>query len=91
MKVHLERSHGLATFLPERSTEDWVYAQRRRLARQYAEAELVGDKERRHRFWNNLISLYSYQRVLFPMERISDVIAEERRELEKRIGRLGEP
>lgn len=90
MEVHLERVHGLAPFLPERSKEDWVYAQLHTLARQCAEAELAGDKERRDRRWNSLISLYGYHRGVFPIERIVEVIADERRQLEKRIQRQKE-
>ena len=90
MKVHLERVHGLAPFLPEQSKEDWVYAQLHTLARQCAEAELAGDKERRDRRWNSLISLYGYHRGVFPIERIVEVIADERRQLEKRIQRQKE-
>jgi hypothetical protein len=87
MKVHLERVHGLAPFLPERSEKDWVYAQRRILARQYAEAELAGDKDKRDRRWNSLIALYRYHRGLFSIDRMFDVIAEERRDLERRSKR----
>ena len=87
MEVHLERVHGLARFLPERSKEDWVFAQLHTLAGQCAEAELAGDKDRRDRLWQSLISLYGYHRGLFPVESIVDVIAEKRRELEKRIKR----
>ncbi len=87
MKVHLERVHGLMPFLPEQSREDWVYAQLHTLARQYAEAELAGDRERYHQLWNSLISLYAYHRGLFPVEHIVEVIAEERRQLRKRTAR----
>jgi len=87
MKVHLERVHWLAPFLPERSKEEWVYAQRRTLARQYAEAEVAGDKEKCKQLWSSLISLYAYHRGLFPIEHIPQIIAEERRELEKRLRR----
>jgi len=83
MKVHLERVHGLMPFLPEQSGEEWVYAQLHTLARQCAEAELVGDKQRRVRLWNSLISLYGYHRGLFPIELIPQAIAEERRRLER--------
>lgn len=84
MKVHLERVHGLAPFLPERSEKDWVYAQLHILARQCAEAELAGDKVKRDRRWNSLIALYRYHRGLFPIYRIVELIAEERRDLERR-------
>ena len=87
MEVHLERIHGLAPFLPKRSRQEWVYAQLHTLARQCAEAELAGDKETRHRLWNSLISLYGYHRDLFPVEYIPEVIAKERRELERRTRR----
>lgn len=87
MKVHLERVHGLAPFLPEQSRKKWVYAQLQTLARQYAEAELAGDRERRDRLWNSLISLYNYHRGLFPIECIPQAIAEERHQLERRIGK----
>jgi len=53
------------------------------LAKQCAEAELVGDKERRDQLWNSLISLYSYHRGLFPIEDIVEVIAEEKRRLQR--------
>lgn len=85
MKVHLERTHGLAPFLPEQSKKQWVYAQLHTLARRCAEAELAGDKEKRHRLWNSLMSLHSYHRGLFPIERIPEIIGEERRQLRKRI------
>ena len=84
MKVHLEKVHGLMPFLPEQSREEWVYAQLHTLARQCAQAELAGDKEKRHRLWDNLISLYAYHRGLFPIELIVEVIAEERRRLQRR-------
>lgn len=87
MKVHLERVHGLAPFLPEESKEKWVYAQLYTLAKQCAQAELAGDRERHQRLWNSLISLYKYHQNLFPIERIPQVIAEERRQLERRIGK----
>jgi len=87
MKIHLERTHGLAPFLAEQSRKDWVYAQLHTLARQYAEAELTGDKGRCHKLWNSLISLYSYHQGLFPIEHISEVITEERRQLGKRTAR----
>jgi hypothetical protein len=87
MKVHLARVHGLAPFLPERSKKDWVYAQLRILARQYAEAELASDRDKRDRLWKSLIALYSYHRGLFHIETVLDVIAEERRDLERRIKR----
>ena len=87
MEVHLERVHGLLPFLPERSKEEWVYAQLHTLARQCAEAELAGDKERCQRLWNGLISLYGYHRGLFPIEYIPEVIAKERKEIERRIER----
>jgi len=87
LKVHLERAHGLGPFLPEQSKEVWVYAQRRRLARQYAEVEQVGDKEKCRRLWNSLISLHAYHKPLFPMQRIPELIEEERRKLRKRIER----
>ena len=90
MEVHLERVHGLAPFLPERSKEDWVYAQLHTLAGQYAEAELAGDKERCQHLWSSLISLYAYHRGLFPIEHIVEVIAHERRELERHVGRQRE-
>jgi hypothetical protein len=87
VEAHMERVHGLARFLPEWSKEDWVFAQLHTLAGQCAEAELKGDKDRRDRLWQSLISLYGYHRGLFPVESIVDVIAEKRRELEKRIKR----
>lgn len=85
MEVHLQRVHGLVPFLPEQSKEDWVYAQLHTLARQYAEAELAGDEEKRNHLWNSLISLYGYHRGLFPIEHIVEVIADKRRELERHI------
>ena len=90
MKVHLQRVHGLVPFLPEQSKEDWVYAQLHILARQYAEAELAGDKDRRNRLWNSLLSLYRYHRGLFPTEHIVEVIDEKKRALERRIRRKKE-
>lgn len=87
MKVHLERTHGLAPFLPDQSKEDWVYAQLYTLAEEYAKAEMAGDKEKTHRVWNSLISLFTYHRGLFPIERIPEIIGKERRRLSKRIGR----
>ncbi len=83
MGVHLERVHGLAPFLPEQSKEDWVYAQCLRLATQYAEAELAGDKQRQDRLWNSLIGLYTYHRDVFSIEYIGEIVAEERRRLDK--------
>jgi len=85
LTVHLERVHGLAPFLPEQSKKDWVYAQLHTLARQHAEAELAGNKEKRDRLWSSLISLYRYHEGLFPIEYIVDVIDEEKRQLEKRM------
>jgi hypothetical protein len=90
MKVHLERAHGLAPFLPERSTKEWVYAQLYNLTRQYAEAEVAGDKERCRRLWNSLISLYGYHRGLFHIGRIPELIAEERKRLLKQMERQQE-
>lgn len=87
MKVHLERVHGLAPFLPGQSKKDWVYAQVRTLAGEYAEAEITGDKKETHRLWNSLLSLYTYHRGLFPIEYIGETIAEERKRLKKRIGK----
>jgi len=87
MKVHLGKVHGLAPFLPEQSKEDWVYAQLHTLASQHAEAELAGDKEKSDRRWKSLISLYGYHRGLFSIERIVELVADERRQLEKRIQR----
>jgi len=87
MKVHLERVHGLAPFLPERSKRDWVFAQLHTLARQCAEADLGGDKDRQKHHWQSLVSLYRYHQGLFPVEHIVEVIAEKRRELEKRAKR----
>jgi hypothetical protein len=87
IKLHLERAHGLVPFLPEQSKEAWVWAQLRTLARQYAEAELADDKDKRERCWRSLISLYTYHRGLFHVTRIVDVIGEERQELQKRIRR----
>ena len=89
MKVHLERVHGLAPFLPRQSKEEWVYAQLDTLARQCAEADLAGDKQRHDRLWHSLISLYNYHQGLFPIEDIVDRIAEERKQLERRIKRSG--
>ncbi len=87
MNVHLERVHGLAPFLPEQSKKDWVFAQLHTLAKRFAEAELAGDKDMREHHWQSLLSLYGYHRGLFPIETINDVIAEKRRELEKRAKR----
>ena len=87
MKIHLERTHGLAPFLPEQSREEWVYAQLHTLARQYAEAELAGEKKRQHRLWNSLLSLYACHRGLFPVEHIVEVITKERQRLGKRTTR----
>lgn len=87
MEVHIEKVHGLARFLPERSQKDWVFAQLHALAKQYAEAELAGDKDRREHYWQSLISLYGYHRDLFPIESIVDVTAEKRQELERQIKR----
>jgi len=84
MKVHLEKVHGLAPFFPERSVKDWVFAQLRILARQYVEAELAGDKHKRDQSWKRLIALYGYHRGLFCIDTMFDVIAEERRDLERR-------
>jgi len=84
MTVHLERVHGLAPFLPERSKKDWAFAQLHTLAQRYAEAELVGDKEKQQHYWQSLISLYGYHRGLFPIGHIVEVITEKERELERR-------
>lgn len=88
MKVHLERTHGLPPFLPEQSKKAWVWSQLRTLSRQYAEAELAGNKEKRHRLWNSLLSLRSYHKDIFSLDTMLDVIDEEKRELEKHtVGR----
>ena len=83
MKVHLQRTHGLAPFLPERSKEDWVYAQLGTLAKEYAEAESAGDTKTKERLWDGLLSLYGYHRGMFPIEHIFQTVADERRKLEK--------
>ena len=90
IETHMERVHGLARFLPERSKKDWVFAQLHTLARKYAEAELAGDKDKREHYWQSLISLYGYHRDLFPIGHIVDVIAEKRQELGKRVKRQQE-
>lgn len=79
LKIHLERVHGLAPFLPERSKEDWVYAQLHTLAKEYVEAEARGDKEAVQHIWGSLISLYTYHRGLFPIDYIVEAIAKERK------------
>jgi hypothetical protein len=79
----MERIHGLARFLPERSQRDWVLAQLHTLAGQYAEAELAGDKDRCEHLWQSLLSLYRYHQGLFPIESIVQVISEHRRKLEQ--------
>lgn len=87
LKIHLERVHGLFPFLPEHSKEDWVYAQLHTLAKEYAKAEIAGDKEAVHRFWGSLLSLYTYHRGLFPIEYIVEAIANQRKQLEKRLSK----
>ena len=83
VETHMERVHGLARFLPERSKKDWVLAQLHTLARLYADAELKADEDRCKHLWQSLLSLYRYHQGLFPIESIVDVIAKKRRELEK--------
>lgn len=85
IETHMERVHGLARFLPERSQKDWVIAQLHSLATRCAEAELAGDNDKREQYWQSLISLYGYHRGIFHIGHIVEVIAEKRRELEKRI------
>jgi hypothetical protein len=87
MTVHLERVHGLAPFLPERSKKDWVFAQLHTLAQRFAEAKLAGDKDRQEHHFQSLISLWSYHRGLFPIEYISQVAFEKTEELEKQVKR----
>ena len=87
LKIHLERVHGLFPFLPERSKKGWVYAQLHSLAKEYAKAKIAGDKEAAQRFWNSLISLYTYHRGLFSIEYILEAIAEQRKGLEKHLSR----
>ena len=84
MKVHLERIHGLIPFLPEQSKKHWVYAQLHTLAKQYVDAELAGEKEKVHRLWDSMLSLYGYHRGLFPIEYVHQVIVEHRKELKRR-------
>jgi len=86
LKVHLERVHGLFPFLPERSQEEWVWAQFHTLAGECAKAQVAGDREKAKRFWDSLIGLYRYHRGLFPVEYIAQAVGKEKRELEKRIG-----
>ena len=85
MKVHLDRVHGLAPFLPQQSKSEWVYAQLDNLAKQYVEAELAGEDRKRERLLSSLYKLHAYHHDLFSAGLIFDVVARKRRELEARV------
>lgn len=84
MKAHLERLHGLAPYLPERTKEDWINSQCEVIANRYAEAQLDGDKKEATRLYSSLTRLFYNHKDVLSLEDIRRALERARKRIEAR-------